>query len=308
MTEGAGRPLVSVVLPTRDRRDRLCGALQSVLAQSYSNLEVLVVDDASTIPVADAVESVAKGDSRVRLFRLTKNSGAAVARNEAFSHARGDVIAFIDDDDLWKPEKLERQIQFLANHPDVGIVTSDFEVFDERHPGRTVTYRGPRELSSEHMMWFCLPGSFSCNVVRRDAVGNELWLDESFPSVEDWDMWVRCARHTSIGVVTEALGQRIFHADGQLSDPSSNLKGLKAFELRHADSMSKSCLAFLRAHQRMEMGAGWRKRGNVLRSLVTASPRASALLLLEQSTRQLGNFRGDPGLAERALARAISSH
>jgi hypothetical protein len=206
------------------------------------------------------------------------------------------------------PEKLERQVVYLSRHPDVGIVTSDFEVVDERLPRQVLTYRGPRALRSEHMMWFCLPGSFSCNVVRRDSVGDELWLDESFPSVEDWDMWVRCSRHTAIGVVTEALGRRIFHADGHLSDPTSNVKGLKAFELRHEQSMSRASLAFLRAHQRMERGTGWRKRANVLRSLVTASPSASALLLLEQSTRQLGRVRGDPGLVERALARAIRSH
>jgi glycosyltransferase involved in cell wall biosynthesis len=254
------------------------------------------------------VERVANGDSRVRLFQLRKNSGAAVARNEAFSHARGAVIAFIDDDDLWKPEKLERQVQFLSENPHIGIVTSDFEVLDERHPETILTYRGPRVLSPDHLMWFCLPGSFSFNVVRRDAVGGELWLDESFPSVEDWDMWVRCARRTSIGVVPEPLGQRILHADGQLSDPSSNLRGLKTFELRHENAMSKACLAFLHAHQRMQMGTGWRKRGNVLRALVTASPRASALLMLEQSTRQLGRFRGDPGLVERTLARAIASN
>jgi glycosyltransferase involved in cell wall biosynthesis len=307
MTETIGRPLVSVVLPTHNRTERLCRALQSVLAQTYSNLEVLIVDDASTVPVADAVDSVAGGDARVRLFRLGKNSGAAVARNEAFTHARGDIIAFIDDDDVWKPAKLERQVQFLRDNPHVGIVTSDFDVLDERHPGSIVTYRGPRAMSPEHLMWFCLPGSFSFNVVRRDAVGDELWLDESFPSVEDWDMWVRCAHRTSIGVVPEGLGQRIFHADGQLSDPSSNLQGLKAFELRHEDSMSKASLAFLRAHQRMQMGTGWRKRGNVLRSLITVSPKASALLILEQSTRQLGRLRGDPGLVERTLARAISS-
>ena len=266
-----------------------------------------MVDDASAIPAADSVDGVAGGDARVRLFRLTENSGAAVARNTALSHARGDVIAFIDDDDLWKPQKLERQVRFLADHPQVGIVTSDFEVLHERHPDKIITFRGPRALSSEHMMWFCLPGSLSCNVVRRDTVGGELWLDESFPSVEDWDMWVRCARHTSIGVVTEALAQRIYHAEGQLSDPASNLKGLKAFELRHGDSMSKACLAFLRAHQQMQVGTGWRKRGNVLRSIFTASPKASALLLLEQSSGQLGKFRGDPGLPERALARAIPS-
>jgi glycosyltransferase involved in cell wall biosynthesis len=282
-------------------------ALRSVLAQSYTNLEVLIVDDASTVPVAEAVEGVAIGDSRVRQFRLATNSGAAAARNEAFAQARGGVIAFIDDDDLWKPDKLARQVDYLSRHPDVGIVTSDFEIVAERRPDQVVTYRGPRTLRSEHMLWFCLPGSLSLNVVRRDAVGDELWLDESFPSVEDWDMWVRCSRRTAIGVVTEALGRRIYHSDGHLSAPSSNVKGLKAFEFRHGHSMSTASLAFLRAHQRMEMGTGWRKRANVLRSLVTTSPSASALLVLEQSTRQLGRLRGDPGLVERSLTRVIRS-
>jgi glycosyltransferase involved in cell wall biosynthesis len=268
---------------------------------------VLVVDDASTVPVADDVEAVARGDARVRLFRLPHNAGPADARNTAFSHARGDLIAFIDDDDLWKPQKLERQVGFFADHPNVGIVTSDYEVVDERHPDTVLTYRGPRTLRAEHMLWFCLAGSLSCNVVRRDAVGDELRLDAAFPSIEDWDMWIRCSRHTSIGVVTEALAQRVRHADGQISDPAANLKAWTEFELRYQQSMSKACLSFLRAHRLMQLGTGWRKRGNVLRSIVTTSPRASALLLLEQSTRQLGKLRGDPGLPERALARAIAS-
>jgi glycosyltransferase involved in cell wall biosynthesis len=139
MTENGGRPLVSVVLPTRNRPERLVRALRSVLAQSYTNLEVLIVDDASTVPVAEAVEGVAIGDSRVRQFRLATNSGAAAARNEAFAQARGGVIAFIDDDDLWKPDKLARQVDYLSRHPDVGIVTSDFEIVAERRPDQVVT-------------------------------------------------------------------------------------------------------------------------------------------------------------------------
>jgi hypothetical protein len=144
-------------------------------------------------------------------------------------------------------------------------------------------------------------------MLRRDAIGNELWLDQSFPSVEDWDMWVRCSRYTAIGLVQETLGRVTLHDEGRLSDPETELRGLKAFERRHETSMSTACLTFLRAHQGMETGIGWQKRRNVLRSIATRSPRASALLLLEQSARQLGKLMRDPGLVDRVLTRALSS-
>lgn len=304
---GRPRPLVSVVLPTRDRPRRLSAALSSVLSQTYPNLEVLVVDDASTDPVEEVVENLSRGDRRVRLIRLSEKSGAAVARNTAFADARGELVAFIDDDDLWKPQKLEKQVAFLEEHPDMGIVTSDHEVIDERWPDRLMYHLGPRTFTSQHLLWFNIPGSLVCCIVRRDVVGDDLWLDESYPSVEDWDLWVRCARHTKMGVVKEVLGRRTLHADGRLSDPASKLNGLRAFERSHSRSMSPACLAFLRAHQRMEMGAGWQKRLNVARSLLSTSPRASALLLLEQSARQVGNVRGDFGLVDRVLARTLST-
>ena len=299
-------PLVSVVLPTRNRPGRLPRAISSVLAQTYRRIEVLVIDDASTTPAEEVIDGAGRADSRVHVIRLDRQVGASAARNEAFRRAAGDVIAFIDDDDQWKPGKLERQIAFLADHPEVGIVTADFEVFNERQ-GHIVIHRGAADFRRNHLSWFNLPGSFVCGVARRDAVQDELWLDETFLSAEDWDMWLRCARHTSIGVVKEVLGRQTLHADGQLTDPSSRLQGLKAFEHRHAPSLSRACLAFLRAHQRMEMGTGIRKRVNVLRSLATNSPRASALLLLEQSVRQIGKVRQDPGLVDRVLVRAIGS-
>ncbi len=300
-------PLVSVVLATRNRPHRLNGSVASVLAQSYPHFELLVVDDASTVPAEPVVDRVAGGDTRVKLIRLDKHSGAAAARNTALKHASGDIVAFIDDDDQWTTHKLERQMRYFADHPDVGIITAHFEVVDERRPGQVLTHRVPTLLSSHHLFWFNLPGCFVCGAARKDVVDADLWQDESFPSVEDWDMWARCGRHTSIGVVEEVLGRHTLHSDGQLSDPAFKLRGLQAFEARHAASLSKACLAFLRAHQRMEIGTGWRKRANVLRSLATDSPRASALLLIEQTARQVGKLRDDPGLAERVLARAIAS-
>lgn len=298
--------LVSVVMPTRNRPGRLPGAISSVLAQTHQNLELLVIDDASATPAEQVIDERGLDDPRVQLVRFDKPLGASGARNAAFKRANGDIIAFLDDDDRWKPHKLERQLNFLADHPRAGIVTADFEIVDERRE-RVVTYRGPSAFRQNHLLWFNLPGSFICGIARREAVRDELWLDESFLSAEDWDMWVRCARHTSIGVVSEVLGTVTMHADGQLTDPTTRLQGLKAFEERHGASLPKACLAFLRAHQQMEVGTGIRKRVNVLRSLATPSPKASALLLLEQSVRLAGKSRRDPGLVDRALVRAIGS-
>lgn len=299
-------PLISVVLPTRNRPGRLPGALSSVLGQTYRRLEVLVVDDASAMPAEQVIGQAGCADPRIHVLRFEQPVGASAARNAAFKQAAGDVIAFLDDDDEWKPHKLERQVCFLQDHPRTGIVTADFEVMNERR-SELLVHRGPADFRENHLWWFNLPGSFVCGIARRDAVDSELWLDESFLSAEDWDMWVRCARHTSIGVVKEVLGRQTLHGDGQLTDPTSRLQGLKAFEERHAASLSTACLEFLRAHQLMEMGTGMRKRLNVLRSLATDSPRASALLLIEQSVRQMGKLRRDPGLVDRVLVRAIGS-
>lgn len=299
-------PLVSVVLPTRNRPGRLPRAMSSVLAQTYKRLELLVVDDASTTPAEQVIDETGRGDPRIELLRLDEQVGASAARNAAFKRAKGDLIAFLDDDDEWKPHKLERQVSFLADHPRTGIVTADFEIADERR-AETLVYRGPASFRPNHLRWFNLPGSFVCGIARREAVDGEIWLDESFLSAEDWDMWLRCAQHTSIGVVKEVLGRQTLHGDGQLTDPRSRLQGLKAFEERHGPSLSKAAVAFLRAHQRMETGTGIRKRLNVARSIATDSPRASALLLIEQSARQLGKMRRDPGLVDRVLVRAIGS-
>ena len=296
-----------MVLPTHDRPDRLGGALASVLAQTYRHLEVLVVDDGSARPVDDVVDRVAGDDRRVTLSRNGTPRGAAAARNVALSRAVGDVITFIDDDDRWLPDKLERQLAYLDAHPRVDIVTSDFEVADESSGRRPAVFRGPRRLLPDHLLWFNLPGTFMCAMLRRSPLQDELWLDESFPSVEDWDFFVRCARRGDIGVVPEPLARQVLHRTGRLSDPSSILPGRVAFRRRHAPAMSPVCLAYNRAHERMELGAGWAKRGNVLRSLRTPSARASSLLLLEQSARQAGKLLRDPGLDCRVLTRAIDA-
>ncbi|MBC7228963.1 MAG: glycosyltransferase [Actinobacteria bacterium] len=122
----AGRssiPLVSVILPTYNRAPSLARAIESVLNQSYGEIEVLVVDDGSV----DGTMGLIRGfdDPRLRYFRLERNAGAAHARNVGLRSARGEYIAFQDSDDEWMPDKLHRQLRALEDHPEAAVAYTD---------------------------------------------------------------------------------------------------------------------------------------------------------------------------------------
>lgn len=295
---------MSVVLPTHDRPGRLAGALASVLAQRYDALEVIVVDDASRTPAGTVVERVAGDDRRVRLIETARPCGAARARNAAIDACSGDLVAFLDDDDRWEPDKTARQVEFLEAHPDVGVVTCDHVVVDER-ARHEVRYRGPAAFTAEQVQWMNFPGSFSFVMVRRALVGDELCLDERFPSVEDWDLWLRCLRRTRAGVVRQPLCRHVAHGEPRLSRPASERQGHELFLAKHGPTLPPVCRSYLEAHLQMYEGSGWSHRGAVARAMVTRSPRASSLLLLEQAARQAGRVLRDPGLVARTMARAV---
>jgi len=297
--DGSG-PLVSVILPTRDRPGSLCAALESVILQSHRHLEVLVVDDASGTPASDAADAVVRGDRRVRFERLDAPGGAARARNAGLSLASGDFVAFLDDDDSWERQKVERQLEYLGSHSEVGIVSCHYWVVDPHGRRAPIVYRGPASYTAGQVQWMNLPGSFSFVMARRSLLGEELSLDETFPSVEDWDLWLRCVRVAPAGVVPETLARHSFH--GGLSKPTSERLGLDAFIRKHGTSMPEACRVFQGAHLRMLAGRGLGHRAEVLRSLATRSPGVSTLLVAEQLARQIGRARRDPGMVARTVA------
>jgi glycosyltransferase involved in cell wall biosynthesis len=274
------------------------------LTQTYGHLEVIVVDDASSSAVDDIVDSL--GDPRARLIRRHVNGGAAAARNTGLREAQGDLIAFIDDDDRWDPVKVARQVNFLDTHPDVGIVTCDYRIESDTGGSTPLLFRGAGDVDADQMLWANFVGSFSFVMVRRRLVEPELMIDETFASAEDWDLWLRCSRLAPIGRVHEHLVAYVSHDGPRLSRTDLKRGGLELFEQKHSGSMSAPCLAFNRAHQHMDNGAGMAKRAHVFRALATPSAHASALLVLEQCARQFGRFGRDPGLAERTLAWALT--
>src|SRR5919197_6284187 len=127
MADQARPVTVSVVIPTHDRGRVVVEAIESALAQRHRHLEVIVVDDGSTDDTAERVARLR--DRRVRLLRRP-HAGVSAARNAGIAVATGDLVAFLDSDDLWKPDKVEAEIAVLARYPSAGGVFSDLEKLD----------------------------------------------------------------------------------------------------------------------------------------------------------------------------------
>lgn len=264
-----------------------------------------MVDDASSVPAAEVLPAAATDDERLRVLRLPGRRGAAGARNAGLAEATADLVAFLDDDDTWAPDKVARQVALFEEDGELGLVTCDYTAVDAQSAGSSSVYRGPPHFTAAQVQWMNLPGSFSFVMARRSALGDELHLDESFPSVEDWDLWLRCARMAPVGVVRVPLCNHVVH--GGLSRPSSERLGLERFLDKHGSSLPAVCRTYLRGHLRMYRGTGWRKRMAVVAALATPSARASSILAVEQVLRPVAARRRDPGLVPRTIATLVGA-
>ena len=155
--------LVSIIMPSYNTAKFIEETIDSVLSQTYANWELIIVDDCSTDDT-DAV--VAKyQDDRIRYLKNEKNSGAAVSRNRALREAKGRWIAFLDSDDLWTPDKLEKQIRFMEENGYSYSYTNYLEIDEDSKPlGARVT--GPKRITKAGMYAYCWPG---CLTVMYDA-------------------------------------------------------------------------------------------------------------------------------------------
>jgi glycosyltransferase involved in cell wall biosynthesis len=182
-------PRVSVVIPTYNRPDMLGEAVASVLAQTYRDFELLIVDDGSDPPSRQVVESV--GDPRVH-YRYQENAGRSAARNAGIALASGEYVAFLDDDDLWLPEKLAFQLQVFAENPDVGLIASGWNYINAAGAQTNVIrpWLWCPQLNL-NVLIFEYPALPSVTMVRRDWAARSGGFDVSLPAYEDWDLGLR---------------------------------------------------------------------------------------------------------------------
>ncbi len=158
-------PLISIITPAYNSEKYISDAINSVLSQSYSNWEMIIADDCSTDNTASIINHFV--DPRIKYIRLNENSGAAVARNTALENANGNFIAFLDADDIWKPEKLEKQLIFMQTNK-IGFSFTSFEILGEI---RNKNVKVPYKMNYSQFMKNTIIGTLTV-MINRDIVGD----------------------------------------------------------------------------------------------------------------------------------------
>ncbi|MHB9032000.1 MAG: glycosyltransferase family 2 protein [Anaerolineae bacterium] len=217
------QPTISVTICVYNGVGWVGAAVESILAQSYADFELIIVDDGST----DQTPAVLRGytDPRTVLLR-SEHQGVARARNLALAHARGKYIAVLDADDVAQPERLARQAAFLELHPEVVALGSGY-ILDDRMRRRVIQVIPPagdqairRALAANN------PICHSSVMLRRDAVLQVGMYDESLPYAEDYELWTRLAGTGELANLPDILVTRVYQRQGISSDLSHELQHL----------------------------------------------------------------------------------
>ncbi len=178
--------LVSIITPTFNSEKFISETIKSVQNQTYTNWEMIIVDDGSSDKTVDIVSERIKTDKRIKLFQLEKNSGAGIARNTALLKAIGKYIAFLDADDLWKPQKLEKQIDFLISNQ-LRFTFSFYECMDEEGNTLNKLIESPKELSYRQLFYCNYVGNLT-GIYDADYFG-KIQIS-SIRKRQDWMMWL----------------------------------------------------------------------------------------------------------------------
>lgn len=216
--------LISVILPTYNRKESTLRAANSVLNQTHRKLELIVVDDGSSEDIHRDLDQL--NDPRIKLLRQN-NQGVSRARNSGIQNSRGDFISLLDSDDIWKPDKLQKQIQFMR---DAGWdIAQTREIWIRK--GRKVN---PKTKHTKKAGWIFAPSlklclvSPSCVMLTRQCWENIGPFDPHMPACEDYDLWLRCSLYYPVGLVPEEL---VYKYGGHPDQLSRKILGLDMYRI-----------------------------------------------------------------------------
>ncbi len=204
-------PRVSVVLAVYNGAATVDDAARTVLAQTFEDFELLLVDDGSTDGTARVLEALARGDARARVVTLPRNRGRSAARNAGIAAARGEYVAVIDADDAWRPERLSRQVEFMDARPGLSLCGS-WGLIEKG--GRALEWRQPvtPEAVKGSVLW--INPFIHCSILARRAALQEAGgYDESLHFSEDYDLYLRLLARGSGANVPEFLVRYRYNED-----------------------------------------------------------------------------------------------
>ena len=189
------KPLVSIITPSYNGEKYISKTIESVINQTYKNWEMIIVDDLSTDKTEHIVKSYQKNDKRIKFFKLEKKGGASVARNKAIEKSKGKYIAFLDSDDLWKKDKLEKQINFMEENK-IYFSYTDYEYIDKNGNLLYKKFVSPKKICYFRML---LGNSIGCLTV---IYNQEKLGKENIPYLRkrnDYALWCRLLKKSKVG-------------------------------------------------------------------------------------------------------------
>jgi glycosyltransferase involved in cell wall biosynthesis len=239
-------PTVSVVIPTHNRAHMIERAIVSVINQTYRDIEIIVVDDASNDNTQAVLEKIR--DPRIRVIRHDLNKGGSAARNTGIKAAHGEYIGLLDDDDEWLPAKLEKQVElFDKSTKDLGLVYSGFLVVSLKNSSILIKITPEKkgclfqELLRENLI-----GS-PTTLIKKVCFIKAGYFDENLKGCQDWDMWVRISRYYRLDFIPEPLSKSYVHGNQISVDLKAKISSREQMIKKYHDDLIKtpSTLAFL---------------------------------------------------------------
>ena len=244
--------LVSIIMPSWNTGKFITESIQSIINQTYENWELLIVDDCSTDNTDEVVGAF--NDSRIKYFKNEHNSGAALTRNRAMREAQGEWIAFLDSDDLWSPDKLEKQIQFMTDN---GYVFSyhEYEKIDEASHPLNIYVSGPEVVTKRKMYNYGYPG---CLTFMYSARAMGLIQIKDIKKNNDYAILLQLCKKADCYLLKENLAQYRIRKKSISHDKLS--KKLKShYDLFHLCDEQPAPVAFWYACWNMWYGV-WKKK------------------------------------------------
>lgn len=201
------KPLISCIIPTKNRPDLLVRAVRSALGQSYQKIEVIVIDDSTD---SFTQQRLAQTGLPVRYIKNERSKGAGYSRNIGLLEAKGDIIAFLDDDDSWLPEKIASQLKLITHYP---IVSCNCIAFAE---GKKSYISFPDRVNYRDLLYYNFLGSCSFVIIER-SIMTDCFFDEALKCGQDWDMWLSIMNKNNIAEAANVGEFMVYYNHGQHS-------------------------------------------------------------------------------------------
>lgn len=247
--------LVSIIMPSYNTANYIAESIQSVLAQSYTDWELIIVDDCSTDDT-DKVVTPYLSDERIKYLKNEKNSGAATSRNRALREAKGRWIAFLDSDDLWMPDKLKKQINFMEKN-DYHFSYTNYAEIDTGDNRNGVTVTGPKKITKTGFFNYCWPGCLTV-MYDRDVVG--LIQIADIKKNNDYAMWLKVCQKADCYLLDAELALYRRGRAGSVSTHSIKTMIGWHYKLYHEAEGQNAVAALINTGRNMVFGLYKKKR------------------------------------------------